>query len=860
MLPYHLRPPSVGRTLKSGTQSEVQAGGGPVQRAIQKDLEALHREFLADVARRQQQQGQSTKSDTKTAASPHWKRGESFGLFKHVFGSYKTALVHLLIPSAKCDEEAYSQLIYAGCLDVFKQSMKDASSDDTSSYLDKSIAAVFSLYALYQTNPLPRSTKSPWENLTMGLHSLENPRTIYRRAFTQKIRIDRLHYNLLLRLRELALARQAQCSYSYHSGKEEWACTCGIASDVLDVLERMDSHLDFAYYTGPVGLEGIAGHADWQDETAEVEAKEKPPTLLPLEGLQEAPFEISSSTSLATNLQNYQSRIKAIQLPNEKSHMATRLHNELTPFFESLQKEPWEQVQYHLFNENPTSNISSTGPRRRVRRVLNVRIEVPEQETGGEKRTGGVDEDEDKTETLPKFELIMSDDIPQNMENHLERAVTSLLEQNKDLLTDIVAAEVNSNSEEQPCNPNQSVHHGDEVSSIGIGGVSVVTGQGRMALQQLLSSTAKLPRVATIPKPSKTQQRPMDTQKKNQAARFLSLTEENMVDSLSNEASDDGSVVSNLSFPEDDEDDDYDGASAATSAVGRHALETLLQEVQTGKKRELKKSQAAERTTKKQRVSLKNQSTSSSIGPGKAAINSLLKKPPTTTTTRKKNAASAKRRTPTRRVQAIDEDIRDDEGQSVASSLGPGRLALHALLQKAATTKTTKTKIASSTKKKTLKKRVQAQAQDKESQNEEDPSVASSLGPGKTALGALLSQAEQKSSRRTITRRKKTRAGSEKQLPEWPDFCDDNQSTISSIGPGEQALDALLNKASGRSTGLKKPSPTTPKHVENENGDEVDIQSLASSVGPGTAALTSLLKNATKSSPHSKKKSRLDAG
>jgi hypothetical protein len=88
--------------------------------------------------------------------------------------------------------------------------------------------------------------------------------------------------------------------------------------------------------------------------------------------------------------------------------------------------------------------------------------------------------------------------------------------------------------------------------------------------------------VAAIPKPSQKQQRPLPKQL-NASTLFFSLNQDDIIKDSSNDE-DNGSEVSNLSFPEDDGADD--GASAATLAVGRHALKTLLQKVQTDPKRE----------------------------------------------------------------------------------------------------------------------------------------------------------------------------------------------------------------------------------------------------------------------------------
>jgi hypothetical protein len=283
MLPYRLRPPNYGAKLKEQKQSESflertqpYREGGPVERAIKADLTALYPKFENLVATTERQHN---NGGAKTA---HLPEGTAFRAFKQVFGGARVAMLHRTTSAnattgflpPRCDRSAYSQLLYAVCFSLLRDAFS-TTSNTLETVIDQAAYAVFNLYALYETNPLPRapSTTEEWiALLPMRLQNRENPKTLYRRAFRQSVRIDIENYGYLLRLRDLALAAQARCQQRQCSAtrgdKDDgaaasatttaWKCECAVATDVGVVLDRIllssSDMLDLCAYTGPCGL------------------------------------------------------------------------------------------------------------------------------------------------------------------------------------------------------------------------------------------------------------------------------------------------------------------------------------------------------------------------------------------------------------------------------------------------------------------------------------------------------------------------------------------------------------------------------------------------------------------------------
>ena len=200
MLPYRLRAPIYGKQSedikKRNAGDDISKGGGPVQRAIEQDLKEFQTLFVTKLSAYQQQH-------------THWKAGIAFGIFKECFQASKIAVLHWMVIPPRCDREAFSQLIYSACWETFRQALQQHKP------LETIAATLFCLYTLWETNPLPATTKSPWEHLPLALYDLENPRNLYRRAYRQLIRIDPQHYRWLLETRCVAQARQAECRQAH---------------------------------------------------------------------------------------------------------------------------------------------------------------------------------------------------------------------------------------------------------------------------------------------------------------------------------------------------------------------------------------------------------------------------------------------------------------------------------------------------------------------------------------------------------------------------------------------------------------------------------------------------------------------
>jgi hypothetical protein len=215
----------------------------------------------------------------------HDRQGLAFGVFRKVFGAAKVARLHTRLAPHRCDPNAYLQLIYAACLSLLKQSSipkhqpddtnananANANANNTNQNNDKddvvnfndAAYAVFCLYALYETNPLPQGHPDDDDKssrLAM-LSNRENPKLLFRRAFRSNIRIDQAHYLYLLTLRDLALSKTADCRsngfgtptrLSSDSDSDSDSptrdtrlplnhrnCHCAIAEDTVQVIGRL---------------------------------------------------------------------------------------------------------------------------------------------------------------------------------------------------------------------------------------------------------------------------------------------------------------------------------------------------------------------------------------------------------------------------------------------------------------------------------------------------------------------------------------------------------------------------------------------------------------------------------------------
>jgi hypothetical protein len=497
----------------------------------------------------------------------HHRQGLAFGVFKKVFGAAKVARLHTRLAPPRCDQTAYAQLIYAACLSLLKQSQssgipkQDANhtnqeEDDDVVHLYNAAYAVFCLYALYETNPLPvphnpiddksqsQSRQSQLAMLSMGLQNRENPKLLFRRSFRSNIRIDRQHYAYLLTLRDLALSKIADCRAN-GSGKSQQSrgapssdsdsessshdtrlplkthrksqCHCAIAEDVVQVIDRLWKNLDLCAYTGPCSAEGLAGHADYPFPGNEQAAKAKSAKTL---ALPSSSVVVAASTTtnssvvpatepwqlsehLQERLETYLSSRQSIRLPAlhaNNSQQTKRVRLALEPMFRKRTQHEEMDPLAQLSNTIQGSGavVDAAAKPRTLRRVTFGSIMVggdtsvvsskrkkAETDAGQESLVRGdgaaeVDADHEahQQESTPSYQLILPDEMPVALQESIQTAVETLMDQGETLL-----------GFSEPAHVSDSIHGGD-VSTLGTGGVSAAsttTGVGRNALQTLLS-------------------------------------------------------------------------------------------------------------------------------------------------------------------------------------------------------------------------------------------------------------------------------------------------------------------------------------------------------------------------------------
>jgi hypothetical protein len=329
MLPYRLRAPPKAGPWKSTKEEDPFLHGGPMQRAIEGDILEIRPAFLRACCSNHQ---------TRHPA----KAGATFSQFASLFGAHKMGLLHSCTIPPRCDQDAYAQLIYASCLSLIRKSMEDSSSSPSA--FEQASFGLFSLYAFYQTCPLPKRTDTPLEMLPMGLQG-DNPKKQFRRHFSTRIRIDPHHYSLLQRLQDDALAKQADCQ-----GQPLEPCTCSMATDVVFTLQRLVDCWDYSMYTGPRSVEGLAGHADYPFGC--VRPRTHRPTPLPpsqLCHIEQPPSTWTPDCSeIVSALGAYQRIFKSLVVP-KTSHQARRVRSALDPIFAA---EPWEKVMQNIMHQH----------------------------------------------------------------------------------------------------------------------------------------------------------------------------------------------------------------------------------------------------------------------------------------------------------------------------------------------------------------------------------------------------------------------------------------------------------------------------------------------------------------------------
>jgi len=325
MFPFKPKPPTLGGKLKRKRASENQNGlsmdplaeGGPVEYAITKDLQCLMSLFRSNFQSTTEiSTSELTNNNNNNHRHHHDGFGKSFSIFKAWFRRGKFAALHTRSVPPRSDREAYTQLIYSAAVSLcitsleklFQQTIDSIIIMSSCTHVDfiDSVCALFTLYALYETCPLPTVPPFPSQLndplstlnirekphqhqelqdediqalscLPMGLTSADDSKATFRRVYKSPIRINRRHYLYIHLLHDISLQMISYCERSKQiatitqesnmntTGASSWKCSCSLASDCITIIQRMkmNSSFDLCEYCGPVSVEGLAGSKEY---------------------------------------------------------------------------------------------------------------------------------------------------------------------------------------------------------------------------------------------------------------------------------------------------------------------------------------------------------------------------------------------------------------------------------------------------------------------------------------------------------------------------------------------------------------------------------------------------------------------
>ena len=774
MFPYRLRNPAYGRKLSSWRDPKDKDKefhrGGPVQVAIEKDL-VLHCETFLD-AWNTEIASEST-DDNKAA-------GVAFRRFKQLFASSKLDLLHTFSPP-RCDREAYSQLIYTACFSLLKQAFQNFVDDDqeeeeNGNNFERACHAVFCLYSLYETNPLPEGVDNPRELVPVGLLSAENSRIFYRRAFRQRIRIDRPHYSMLLQLKERAAAKLAETTTTR---------SCHLAQDILEIIDRLLPKLCLSEYTGPVGLEALAGSAEYPYLPPSYEAPVPAKTPRISSGQLDEHEARSNDgpaslplTDLAESLKAYQQVVADIQVSasvGRASANATtgRIRSALEPILTSHSN--WsEAYATHLSsrgaNEGGAQGERFSGPNMNDSsssyvRILPVRSNKKSSEPQSVSWHQSVPSSSNPHARKP--EVLLPGDTPIQLQRALESCFSELYQ------SGAIPDDSSLSMPPPPAGRNGQpplLAAADDMSSIGHGGVSAA-GRPNVAKAPSGSSVThghrqmNIPRVASIPVKKETRRLP-------NGASFLSFAADETGDTKTIDDDFEGEF-SDVSDDDDEDDELEDEVSVATSAVGQTAIKKLLSFAGQSHKSDARRgNRARSQTTKRQANATEHTgqddlSTATSIDHGKVALENLLanaqfaggKEESSPDQIQPEPDSSAGR--PNKRKRRNSNGNRNLETKGGWRKIAPRRT-------KASVVKTDPDDTSMSL----------------------APSVATSVAPGRDALSALLTSA----ARETETEQLQEPLDKQEGIEQEEEVDDHSNMTESLIDQGAKSLENLLAK------------------------------------------------------------------
>jgi 6-phosphogluconate dehydrogenase (decarboxylating) len=922
MLSYHLRAPVYGdkeKTLRKrrdkGNPQTEHDGGGPIQMAITNDLIHLRERFRKKINDLSSYH-QTTKNQHDNAdENLHWKSGTAFLIFKDIFRSSRIAMIHLL-PPALCDREAYTQLIYAACFTLFKESFEqivwsniddddeeltdndndneekkdddddddddvDSTSDSYRNHHDDAGFALFSLLALLETNPLPRQigADNPLELIPISLRSLgDDPRSSFRRCFSQNIRIDRQHFAMLLRLKELSRAKKCDCEryfYEISKCKERqnyskinnntsnnkdqqgisWKCRCGMSTDILKIIEIIVPRLELCEYIGPIGVEAFAGNAYYpykkqdNDKTTHLECNKgdhSHQSLAETEGGYsiESSSELLLSNEIVSLMGDYQKSIVAIRIPSSKlkPNAVKRLQQILEPVFNSNNNER------RSFLEEPDDAAKANDSATKFP-VYHA--------TESSKYL--------KSLVSRKYNITLNDKIDGNLQGHLHASLMFLLKRDEPIpLQSELAHHFLS----------KSLLTMDDASSIGHGGISVGTNQGQVAIQNLLSAVAG----RNIIRKSRSKKKLTTTEERKSTGQNLAnsfLTSNQAIDSVpSSDDDDDDSVDSELtalSFSNEDgiqEDDDISVVSVATSAFGTKALEDLLQTVTQEEENDkgTKRTSVTKKPKKQKKMKIidYNQDDETSVATSAFGTNALKDLLHTVAqqeenigrdiiTAKRTKRKSVAKNTNNQKKKRIEND-HDDETSVATSAFGTK--ALEDLLHTVAQQEENDDVVipAGKTKRKSVARKTKDQKKKTKAQGDEISVATSACGAH--ALENLLQTVAQeeemddiiipagRTKRKSVTRKtknqkKRTKNDQDDEISVATSACGANalENLLQTVAQEEEKDDIIIPAGKIKRKSVTRKIKNQKKRIENDQDDEISVATSAC----GANALENLL-------------------
>lgn len=535
MLPYRppkpirkrSKPKANGATTANATAAAAGTTAPPLHntsfpQALHSDLLTMRADFLQDLA------------DKSPSSSSPMVGGDAFGVCKSIFRQRRVAAWHSRFLPPRCDPHAWGQLIYAAVLALLplqeQQQQQQESSESTNTVEESSSTlsnnghddavtpsttpssanqpptlqqqqrgtlaeaafAIFALYILHETNPLPRGDKiKGYQLITMGIRNRENSHMLYRRSFRPWIRVDQARFASLLHWREEARAQSANPSSSLLD-------RC-LADDVLTVLENLWNELDFVSYTGVRGLEALSFHPEYPYKTNETTSETTTGETEAMNGTQgvnlsENNEEESNEASMPVfqeKVQEYLTACRAIRIPPpvDERHRRRLEHvrTALAPVFNDIPGLNIEALLSTLHDTQSATTVLLSRPRMVTfsvyESVMTSRKDDPTAGGGSnaESNNGTLD---NQNEGQESYELVLPAGTPAPLRLSLESAVESLLEGDSMALMGSLLPTVSV--------PANDAHHDDGVSTLAPP-TSVATGFSDLGADHRLDDTSTTP-------------------------------------------------------------------------------------------------------------------------------------------------------------------------------------------------------------------------------------------------------------------------------------------------------------------------------------------------------------------------------